>query len=940
MKNRAIFTLVVAVILIFTACSNPASAGKLSATKYGTVRIAFDDGPARTIYPNKDFDTYVYTFTPDGGAAQVLTPIDGAFTLQAGVWHVRVDAYVGAVAPVNLAASGEADFTLAAQEAKVVSVTLAANETTGAGTFSWHILYPAGTTVETFTLRKLPGLTDVALNPEPGERTMTGTVTDVPAGAYMLDIRLVNDGLYAGANEIVYIYALLTTEYGSLATPIIFEGQDFLGVFTDLNDVAQYLNEHTGGNSAANSILLPLAYDLGYMPEAGSGWQNLLDVIAAAGKYVALDLSACTMDGTDFDPANSVTTGKDKIVSIDLPDVAASIAGASSGSSGFSGSFGYFSSLTAVTAKYVLTVGNQAFYDPANHPNNNPSAVSSLTTVSFSASAEISYNPFNGCLNLTTFKLFGTGPLSVIEDGKAVVRNNTELITYPSASGNITINTITSISDNAFARCANLTGVSFPAVTSVAYNAFQACNNIESVSFGAMTSANISFDLSRSKLKNVSFAVATSIGNNTFNDCTNLESVYIPAATSIGDNAFRNCTSLESVDFPVVTSIGSDAFNACTSLESVSFPAVTSIDLRAFYNCTSLESVSFPAATSIGDFAFYGCTSLTSVSFPASANIYYNPFGGCINLTNITVTGIGSLSVSEGGKVLLRNGMALVAYPSASGTITMNAITSIGVGAFDSCNLESVSFPAVTSIGIEAFYQCTGLESVSFPAATSIGDYAFIGCTSLTNVFIPAAISIGNGAFNDTGTTALTVTLGATPPTLGTEIFFYVDIAKNVTVQFPFIGFAAYGNVPADTEGQNWGNAFRGMGWNGTAYLDGAVNENITLTYDLIGGLTGEEGAVAFVYYWVDEQDVIATAGDSSGNAFTLSFGESLTITANGSGYTNQRWFIDGVEDSGQAGNAAYVFSSAGKAPKRYTVGLIVEKGGKYYNVNFAVTVG
>jgi hypothetical protein len=800
--------------MLLTACRSPVEPGVQSGPQahYGTVSITFDDGPARTIYPTKAFDAYVYTFTPAGGAAQVLTPVNGVFTLEAGNWNVRVDAYVGAVAPVNLAASGEANFTLDASENKAVSITLTANETSGAGTFSWHIIYPAGTTVETFTLRKLPGLTDVALTPQAGERTMTGAVADVPAGAYMLDIRLANDGLYAGANEVVYIYALLATEYGSLAKPVVFEGQDFLGVFTDLDDVAQYLDEHTGGTSAANSILLPLAYDLGNMPEIGSGWRNLLDVIEAAGKYVALDLSACTMDGTEFDPVYFVAAGKDKIVSLDLPDVAASIIGASGGNSGDGSSFDYFSSLTAVTAKYVLAIGNYAF-DCYNNSVRNLTSVSfpavtrigtgafafctSLTAVSFSASADVRKNPFYGCLNLTSITVFGAGPLSVIEDGKALVKNNTELVLYPSASGSITMNTITSIGE-----------------------AFSCCNN--------------------------------------------LTSVFLPAAAYIGDWAFNGCINLISVSIPAATYIGDHAFSS-TNLTSVSFPVAISIGDHAFEDCPSLESVSFPAATTVGDWAFNNCYSLTDVSIMAAI-----------------------------------------------------------------------------SIGERAFRYCINLESVSFPAATTIGDWAFNACTSLISVSIPAAASIGSNAFRNTGTTALTVTLGATPPTLGTDIFFYVDIAKNVTVRFPAEGAAAYGSVPTDTVTQNWGNAFRGMGWDGTAYLYGTVNDNVNLTYVLIGA----EDGLTFAYYWVNERDVIATAsgaataGGASGNAFVLPFGNSLTITANGSGYTNQRWFIDGVEDSGQAGNAAYVFTSAGKAPKRYTIGLIVEKGGKYYNVNFAVTVG
>ena len=86
-------------------------------------------------------------------------------------------------------------------------------------------------------------------------------------------------------------------------------------------------------------------------------------------------------------------------------------------------------------------------------------------------------------------------------------------------------------------------------------------------------------------------------------------------------------------------------------------------------------------------------------------------------------------------------------------------------------------------------------------------------------------------------------------------------------------------------------------------------------------------------YYWVNEQDVIV------GNAFTLPRGEILEITANDDGYSNQRWYINGAEDQLQTGNVTYFFSSGEKELKRYTVTLIVEKGGKYYNANFMVTV-
>ena len=65
---------------------------------------------------------------------------------------------------------------------------------------------------------------------------------------------------------------------------------------------------------------------------------------------------------------------------------------------------------------------------------------------------------------------------------------------------------------------------------------------------------------------------------------------------------------------------------------------------------------------------------------------------------------------------------------------------------------------------------------------------------------------------------------------------FYVNSARNVTVRFPADSAAAYGAVPIDTTIQNWGNAFRGMGWDGTVYLDGEVNGNVNLTYVLTDG--------------------------------------------------------------------------------------------------------
>ncbi|MCL2138871.1 MAG: leucine-rich repeat domain-containing protein [Treponema sp.] len=266
----------------------------------------------------------------------------------------------------------------------------------------------------------------------------------------------------------------------------------------------------------------------------------------------------------------------------------------------------------------------------------------------------------------------------------------------------------------------------------------------------------------------------------------NLKTAAGKEITSISRNAFKDCSSLTVADFPLIANIAEGAFSGCTSLESVSFPLVTSIGNEAFYNCSSLTGINIPLASSIGESAFDDCTSMVSASFPASASIVYNPFRGCSSLTSFTLSGVGDLGVIEGGKALVRNETDLIAYPSASGSIVMENITSLGRSAFNgNASLSSVDFPSVTDIGIRAFRGCTSLIGANFPAVTSIG----------------------LGAFESTGTTAFTITLGNTAPTVGGSIFAGVTGEKPVTVRAPF-GATGYGQSPSS----NWGNRFRD--WN------------------------------------------------------------------------------------------------------------------------------
>ena len=168
---------------------------------------------------------------------------------------------------------------------------------------------------------------------------------------------------------------------------------------------------------------------------------------------------------------------------------------------------------------------------------------------------------------------------------------------------------------------------------------------------------------------------------------------------------------------------------------------VTSIGECAFYGCTSLTTVSIPASvTSIGESAFDGCTRLATVSIPASVTSVES-----YAFENTPWLGDQPDGVVYVGKVAYKwKGDAAIAT-IADGTV------SISPRAFSSAQITSVSIPAsVTSIGVGAFQSCQDLTSVIIPASvTSIGNFAFQSCTNLESVYV----------------------LPTTPPTIGYDPF-------------------------------------------------------------------------------------------------------------------------------------------------------------------------
>jgi len=168
---------------------------------------------------------------------------------------------------------------------------------------------------------------------------------------------------------------------------------------------------------------------------------------------------------------------------------------------------------------------------------------------------------------------------------------------------------------------------------------------------------------------------------------------------------------------------------------------VTEIGEHAFDNTTITSLTISNGVKKIHSWVFSGCGNLAGVTIPKSVTeIYGTPFNDCPNLTVFTVDADNSSYSSEGGILYNKDKTTIVAYPSASGSITIpENVTTIGMSAFFACNdLTSVTIPAgVTRIEQGAFGLSKNITSITIPETVNyIGSYAFQNWTATQTIYI------------------------------------------------------------------------------------------------------------------------------------------------------------------------------------------------------------
>lgn len=180
---------------------------------------------------------------------------------------------------------------------------------------------------------------------------------------------------------------------------------------------------------------------------------------------------------------------------------------------------------------------------------------------------------------------------------------------------------VTSIGDNAFHSCKELSMVTFMGgLTRIGSGAFAGCEalrdfdfpySLETIGANAFSNCNNLIDVT------IPDSVQ-SIGSQAFSCCEGLQSVYLPQMlTIIPDGIFTDCKQLSSVDIPdTVTEIGANAFLRCTAFILEKLPAgIKSIGAAAFEDCGRIEKLVLPETLEhIGEAAFNG-TAIDKANF-------------------------------------------------------------------------------------------------------------------------------------------------------------------------------------------------------------------------------------------------------------------------------------------------------------------------------------
>ena len=398
---------------------------------------------------------------------------------------------------------------------------------------------------------------------------------------------------------------------------------------------------------------------------------------------------------------------------------------------------------------------------------------------------------------------FGVVYLDPITDTTSMASGNANLVKFDFDDADIS--NLTTIGQNAFYNCSNLTTFEIPdGITTISSYAFYNCNNYIDVKIPESITRVDSYAFYRSSSSTYRRVYITDLRkwfDITFNNGDNTNPLH-------NGNLYLNNSLVTTLTLPSdITQVKDYTFYGCKSIQTLNITDnITSIGTYAFINNSNLSTINWGTGlTSIGNAAFYG-TAIRSLIYPSGiSSIPYQCFAYCNNLQTVTipdsVTTIGQYAFNQCNITSL--------------TLSQN-LTTIGSYAFAyNRNLTTLSIPSkVTTIGTYAFYDNRSLRTLSLNQnLEAIEGECFENCYSLQTVTIPDSVTtIGNTAFRYcSGLTSITIE-ATTPPTLGTNVF---DNTNDCPIYVPCASVNAYRTAT------NW-----------SAYADRIVGFESCTTYD------------------------------------------------------------------------------------------------------------
>lgn len=384
--------------------------------------------------------------------------------------------------------------------------------------------------------------------------------------------------------------------------------------------------------------------------------------------------------------------------------------------------------------------------------------------------------------------------------------------------------TVTSIGEDAFADCENMTTVTIPdGVTKIGRAAFESCSSLSSITIpNSVTSIGAHAFFGCSLLQEI--VIPNSVEELdvwVFSGCSGLTSVKLPDNLgSIPTGTFHDCSSLTGISIPnSVSYIADSAFNGCSSIREITLPEISWIDYRSFYGCNNLTSITIPQSViEIGAQAFSGCTGLTDIKFEGDAPVFGENEGIKAQFEGITATIYYPSGNETWTEAVRQNYGGTVTWTAEntgeSGTdepdgtfvggtcgnlnweLEDGVLTIAGNGAMPDYSwteapwydhaidiLSVVISDGVTTIGNSAFYRCRFIsEVVIADSVTRVGDSAFWECKSLKAISLPdSIITLEDRAF--TACSGLeSITLSDRITSLGEDVFARCEKLISITI--------------------------------------------------------------------------------------------------------------------------------------------------------------